>query len=59
MTDRDQTAEPDVVIIEHDPHATLGPGPLDVRRWTAAAIGIGLGLIVAACFVLAAGAVGG
>jgi hypothetical protein len=58
MTERDHTPEPDVVVIEHDPHATLGPGPLDVPRWTAAAVGIGLGLIVALCFVVAASNVG-
>jgi hypothetical protein len=55
---RDGVPEHDVVVIEHDPHATLGPGPLDVPRWRAGVVGIALGLIVALCFVAAAGAVG-
>lgn len=44
------------MVIEHDPHATLAPGPPDVRLWTAGAVGILLGLLVAACFVVAAAA---
>jgi hypothetical protein len=54
----DHVPEHDTVVIEHDPHATLGPGPVDVPRWSAAAVGVALGLIVALCFVAAAGAVG-
>ena len=30
-------------------------GPMDVRAWGAGALGIGLGLIVAVCFMLATG----
>jgi hypothetical protein len=56
MTHEDHPAEGDVVVIEHDPHATLAPGPLDARAWTAGAVGILLGLLVAACFVVAAAA---
>jgi hypothetical protein len=59
MTHEDHPAEHDVVIIEHDPHATLAPGPLDVPRWTAGAVGVLLGLIIALCFAIAASAVGG
>ena len=44
------------MVIEHDPHATLAPGPPDARAWTAGAVGILLGLLVAACFVVAAAA---
>lgn len=47
------------MVIEHDPHATLAPGPPDVRAWTAGAVGVLLGLLVAACFVVAAGAARG
>jgi hypothetical protein len=48
----------DAVIIEHDPHATLPPGPIDRRAWSAGVGGILLGLLVALCFVVAASAVG-
>jgi hypothetical protein len=48
-----------VVVIDHDPHASLGPGPVDVPRWTAGAVGVLLGLLMALCFVVAAGAVRG
>jgi hypothetical protein len=34
----------------------LRPGPVDTRAWTAGAVGILLGLLVAACFVVAAAA---
>jgi hypothetical protein len=54
MTDPHHAEE--VVVIEHDPHATLAPGPPDARAWTAGAVGILLGLLVAACFVVAAAA---
>ena len=30
-------------------------GPMDVRAWGAGALGVGLGLIVAVCFMLATG----
>jgi hypothetical protein len=56
MTDPHHPAQEEVVVIEHDPHATLAPGPPDVRAWTAGAVGILLGLLVAACFVVAAAA---
>ena len=29
------------------------PGPIDVAAWGAGALGVGLGLVVAACFALA------
>ena len=57
--DQAHPADQDVVVLEHDPHASLGPGPLDVRRWSAGAVGILLGLVVVLCFVVAAGAVAG
>jgi hypothetical protein len=56
MTDPHHPAAEEAVVIEHDPHATLRPGPVDTRAWTAAAVGILLGLLVAACFVVAAAA---
>ncbi len=59
MTDAHHPAEEEVVIIEHDPYATLAPGPVDTRAWTAGAVGILLGLAVALCFVVAAGAARG
>lgn len=55
MTDPHHPTE-EVVVIEHDPHATLAPGPPDTRAWLAGGIGILLGLLVAACFVVAAAA---
>ncbi len=42
----------------HDDHAHGEDerlGPVDVRAWGAGALGIGLGLIVAVCFMLATG----
>jgi hypothetical protein len=57
--DQAHPADHDPVIIEHDPHATLGPGPIDTPAWTAGAIGILMGLFVALCFALAASAVAG
>jgi hypothetical protein len=33
------------------------PGPIDVAAWGAGALGVGLGLVVAACFALATAAV--
>jgi len=56
MTDPHHPAGQEVVVIEHDSHATLAPGPPDVRAWTAGAVGVLLGLLVAACFVVAAAA---
>lgn len=44
---------------DHDPHAADAAdaadalGPIDVFAWGAGALGIALGLVVAACFVLA------
>ena len=35
------------------------PGPIDVAAWGAGALGVGLGLVVAACFALATAAVQG
>jgi hypothetical protein len=58
MTDPHHPAE-EVVVIEHDPHATLAPGPPDTRAWVAGAVGILLGLLVAACFIVAAAAARG
>ena len=57
--DQAHPADQEPVVIEHDPHATLPPGPIDTRAWTAGAVGIGLGLVIALCFVVAAGAVRG
>jgi hypothetical protein len=56
-SDQAHLADQEPVVIEHDPHATLAPGPVDVPRWTAGAVGILLGLVVAACFAVAASAV--
>jgi hypothetical protein len=56
VTDPHHPGEGEVVVIEHDPHATLAPGPPDSRAWTAGGVGILLGLLVAACFVVAAAA---
>lgn len=53
--DQDHPADQEPVVIEHDPHATLAPGPPDVRAWTAGAVGVLLGLLVAMCFIVAAG----
>ncbi len=39
----------------HDDHAHADGalGPLDARAWGAAAIGVGLGLVIAVCFAVA------
>lgn len=39
--------------VDHDPGAGLGP--IDVEAWLAAALGVALGLAVAACLVVALG----
>jgi hypothetical protein len=44
----------------HDDHGHADewePGPIDVAAWGAAALGVALGLVVAACFALATAAV--
>jgi len=44
----------------HDDHGHADewePGPIDVTAWGAGALGVGLGLVVAACFALATAAV--
>jgi hypothetical protein len=46
-------------IAEHgqvDEHEAAVLGPVDTRAWAAAVLGIALGLIVAACFVVATSA---
>jgi hypothetical protein len=46
-------------IAEHgqvDEHEAAVLGPVDTRAWAAAFLGIALGLIVAACFVVATSA---
>jgi hypothetical protein len=44
-------------VAEHgqvDEHASAALGPVDTRAWAAALLGIALGLVVAACFLVAA-----
>jgi hypothetical protein len=44
----------------HDDHGLADewePGPIDIAAWGAGALGVGLGLVVAACFALATAAV--
>jgi hypothetical protein len=44
-------------IAEHgqvDEHGSAALGPVDKRAWAAALLGIALGLVVAACFLVAA-----
>ena len=46
----------------HDDHAHgagEGLGPIDTMAWGAGALGVLLGLVVAACFVLATGTIAG
>jgi hypothetical protein len=46
-------------VAEHgqvDDHESVALGPVDTRAWAAAFLGIALGLIVAACFVVATSA---
>ena len=46
----------------HDDHAHgagEGLGPIDTMAWGAGALGVLLGLVVAACFVLATGTISG
>ncbi len=45
----------------HDDHGhTDEPlGPIDIQAWGAGALGVAIGLGVAACFVLATSAIGG
>jgi hypothetical protein len=38
----------------HDDHGSAALGPVDTRAWAAALLGIALGLVVAACFLVAA-----
>jgi len=43
----------------HDDHGLADewePGPIDIAAWGAGALGVGLGLVVAACFALATAA---
>lgn len=45
----------------HDDHAhdeSVPLGPIDVIAWGAGALGVGLGLVVAAAFALAVGTIG-
>jgi hypothetical protein len=37
-----------------DEHGSTALGPVDTRAWAAALLGIALGLLVAACFFVAA-----
>ena len=39
-----------------DEHGTAALGPVDTRAWAAALLGIALGLVVAACFIVATSA---
>jgi hypothetical protein len=45
---------------EHDDHAhpTEELGPVDVTAWGAGAVGVALGLVVAACLAFATGFIG-
>jgi hypothetical protein len=46
-------------IAEHgqvDEHDAAALGPVDTRAWAAALLGVALGLVVAACFVVATAA---
>ena len=45
----------------HDAHADAADalGPIDVFAWGAGALGVALGLVVAACFVLATATISG
>ena len=45
----------------HDSHADAADalGPIDVFAWGAGALGVALGLVVAACFVLATATISG
>ena len=52
------TSTPDA----HDPHAADAAdalGPIDIYAWGAGVLGVVLGLVVAACFVLATATIAG
>ena len=44
---------------DHDANAGDAHGPIDVFAWGAGALGVVLGLVVAACFVLATATISG
>jgi hypothetical protein len=43
---------------DDDAHGVEPLGPIDAVAWSAGILGVGLGLVVAVCFVLAAGGIG-
>lgn len=64
MTEHDHPTEADTATeTHHEPNGSTAPhgahaeaedlGPVDIRAWTAGALGVALGLIVVACLVVA------